>query len=410
VLWKSLARRRSRVALAVLAVMLGASVSSALLNTSLSMSEKLGEEFRRFGANIIVLPRSDTIEVGLPGISLGSVTDQRYVNESELWKLKRLGNWSANVLGYAPFLYQVVDVEAGGVVKEAVMTGTYFDHAVAGLQAGDGGPWMTGLRTIAQYWRVDGSWILNDADNSSTMVGVTAASRLGLRTGSSLVARYTDPETKLVRERTLNVAGIVTTGGPEDSQLFVNLEVAQELSGRPDKVHTVQVSALCVNCPAELIAKEIQYALPSVEAKSVRQLVTAENEIMMRLEQMMLLVTVVALGASTMGVMTTMTTTVIERRKEIGLMKAIGAENRKIASLFLAEASLAGLIGGLLGYGAGLILSEFIGRSVFGSAVAPVPLVLPATLGLSVAVALLAAALPIRRAVSIEPAVVLRGD
>jgi len=410
ILGKSLVRRKSRVALAVLAVMLGASVSSALLNTSMSMSEKLSEEFRKFGANIIVLPQSDTIEVGLPGISLGSVTDQRYINESQLWRIKKIANWSANVLGFAPYLYQVVEAASEAYASNVVMAGTYFDQAVEGVTTGDGRPWTTGLRTIARYWQVDGNWALDDNGTSEAMVGTSVADRLRLGQGSEFVARYSNPETKEVTNRTLHVTGIVSTGGPEDSQIFVNLAIAQEMSSRPDKVHDVQVSALCVNCPAEKIADEIEYSLPGVDAKSVRQLVMAENDIMMRLEQMMLLVTVVALGASALGVMTTMTTTVIERRKEIGLMKAIGSDNLGIASLFLAEASIAGLAGGLLGYGAGLILSEFIGQSVFGSAVSPVLLVLPVTLGLSIGITLLAAALPIRRATSIEPAVVLRGD
>jgi len=206
------------------------------------------------------------------------------------------------------------------------------------------------------------------------------------------------------------VVGIVSTGGPEDSQIFVNLDVAQELSSRQGKVHVVQVSALCFNCPAEKIGKEIEYSIPSVQAKSVRQLVNAENDIMMRLESMMGLVTVVALGASTLGVMTTMTTTVVERRKEIGLMKAIGAPNRSIASLFLVEAAIIGLVGGLAGYLAGYVLAQYIGQSVFGSSVMLVPVVIPMTIGISLVVAVGASAVPIRRALGIEPAIVLRGD
>jgi len=122
------------------------------------------------------------------------------------------------------------------------------------------------------------------------------------------------------------------------------------------------------------------------------------------------LVTAVALGASTLGVMTTMTTTVVERRKEIGLMKAIGAGNRGIASLFLAEAAIIGLLGGLSGYVTGYYLAQIIGQSVFGSPVMLVPVVIPVTIGISMAVAVGAGAVPIRRALGIEPAVVLRGD
>jgi putative ABC transport system permease protein len=410
VLGKSLARRKSRVALAVVAVIMGASVSSALLTTSFSMSEKLSAQFRTFGANIIVQPRSDTIEVGLPGISFGSVTEQRYINESELWKIKRIQNWSANVLGFAPFLYEVVNVEAGGQSRQVVLTGTYFEHLVPNITGKDGSAWSTGIRNIAAYWDVRGDWVANDSDDRGSMVGTTAAERLGLSPGMAYDVNYTDPFTLNVTRKALVVVGIVSTGGPEDSQIFVNLDVAQELSSRQGKVHVVQVSALCFNCPAEKIGKEIEYSIPSVQAKSVRQLVNAENDIMMRLESMMGLVTVVALGASTLGVMTTMTTTVVERRKEIGLMKAIGAPNRSIASLFLVEAAIIGLVGGLAGYLAGYVLAQYIGQSVFGSSVMLVPVVIPMTIGISLVVAVGASAVPIRRALGIEPAIVLRGD
>lgn len=410
ILAKSLAKRRSRVALAVLAVVMGASMASALLTTSYSINEKLASEFRQFGANIMVLPRSETIDVGLPGISLGSVTEQRYINESALWNIKKIQNWSANVLGYAPFLYQVVNARSGAAAQQLVLAGTYFDHAVPQVQKGDGGEWTTGLRTIALYWEVRGGWVEKDDDFTGAMVGATVAEKLGLAVGSAFDVNYTDPETAQVRTAPLVVRGIVTTGGSEDAQIFVNLEVAQNLTARPDKVHTVQVSALCFRCPAETIAKEIQYVMPDVQAKSVRQLVNSENMIMMRLENMMGLVTAIALGASALGVMTTMTTSVIERRREIGLMKAIGSTGGNIGALFLVEAAIIGLIGGVAGFAVGYVLAQFIGESVFGSAVTLVPLVIPLTIGISVAVSLLAAVVPVRRALGIEPAAVLRGD
>jgi putative ABC transport system permease protein len=389
---------------------MGASMASALLTTSYSINEKLANEFRQFGANIMVLPKSETIDVGLPGLSLGSITEQRYINESTLWKIKKIQNWSANVLGFAPFLYQVVSAEYGGAAKQAVLTGTYFSHPQPEIRNGDGSPWTTGLKSIAAYWDVKGKWVDRDGDTTGAMVGATVAERLGLGLGSSFGVNYTDPETKEVRARQLEVAGIVTTGGNEDNQIYVNLEVAQELSARPDKVHTVQVSGLCFRCPAEVIAQEIEYVLPDVDAKSVRQLVKSENVIMMRLENMMGLVTAIALGASALGVMTTMTTSVIERRREIGLMKAIGSTNSTIGALFLAEAAIIGLLGGVIGYVVGYFLAELIGQSVFGSAVVPVLIVIPMTMAISVAVAVSAGLVPVRRALKIEPAAVLRGD
>ncbi len=410
ILGKSLAKRRSRVALAILAVIMGAAMASALLTTSFSMNEKLATEFRQFGANIMVMPRSDTIDVGLPGLSLGSITEQRYINESSLYKVKDISNWSANVLGYAPFLYQVVEARSGDNAQQVVLTGSYFDHPVDEIINADGSTWSTGLKKIASYWDVKGDWVQNDNDTSGAMVGISVAEKLGLVSGSNISLNYTDPETKEIRTTSLVVRGIVTTGGSEDNQIFVNLGVAQTLTARPDKVHVVQVSALCYQCPAETIAQEIMFSMPDVQAKTVNQLVNSETSIMMSLQSMMGLVTFIALGASALGVMTTMTTSVIERRKEIGLMKAIGSTNRTIGSLFLAEAAIIGIVGGIAGFVVGFGLAELIGQSVFGSGVSLMPMAIPITIGISVAVALLAAIIPVRRALKIEPAMVLRGD
>jgi putative ABC transport system permease protein len=200
------------------------------------------------------------------------------------------------------------------------------------------------------------------------------------------------------------------TEGYEDSQIFVNLQVAQQLTGRPEKVHTIQVSALCNACPVETFALEIEELIPYVEGRSVKQLVHAEMDILGKIQNMMFLITIVALIASALGVMTTMITSVIERQKEIGLMKSVGAENKKIVALFFSEATIIGIIGGILGYVIGLILSQFIGLSVFSLSINPRFEILPIILGISIGVALLASIIPVRRAVNVEPAIVLRGE
>jgi putative ABC transport system permease protein len=129
-----------------------------------------------------------------------------------------------------------------------------------------------------------------------------------------------------------------------------------------------------------------------------------------KIENMMFLITIVGLVASALGVMTTMITSVIERQKEIGLMKSVGAENKKIISLFLSEATIIGVIGGILGYIIGIILAQFIGYSVFSMSITPRFEVIPISIGISIGVALLASIFPVRRAVSVEPAIVLRGE
>jgi len=408
ILARSLAKRKSRVAIAIIAVLMGASMTSGLLTVTNGIEEKLALEFRKFGSNILLVPKSDTIEVGFPGMSFGSVTEQRYIDESDLWKVKKIDNWSANVLGFAPFLYQVVQIEHDGNSQNVVLAGTYFNQEFPDLIIGDE-PWITGIKKIAPYWSLEGSWI-DDNDNKSLIAGVSVAEKLNLELGQLITLSYENPETREKITEQFTVAGIVSTGGAEDSQLFVTLPIAQKLSDRPGKVHSVQVSALCIACPAELMGEEIEKKLPYVQAKTVKHLVSTEMLIMNQLGRMMLLITIVALAASGMGIMTTTMTTVIERRKEIGLMKSIGAENAKIAAIFLAESLVIGTIGGLSGYLLGNVLAQYIGKTVFGTPITPILYILPLTIGISLLITVLASILPVKRATMVEPAIVLKGE
>ncbi|UCD13616.1 MAG: ABC transporter permease [Thermoplasmatales archaeon] len=414
ILRKSLSKRKSRIAIAVISVIMGAAIATALLSVSLDVSEKVGYEFRKYGANLIVVPKSDTIEVGFPGVDFGSVTEQRYINESDLWKIKTIF-WRNNVLGFAPILYQVVSVGENQYEQNVVLAGTYFNKDVEIIEPyslDDPSIFNTGIQKISPWWKVNGNWIEDQNDTTSSMVGIKVAEKLNLEIGNIFTIKYYENYEGLINETIYNltVKGIIETDGNEDNQIFVNLQVAQDLTSRMDKVHLIQVSALCNACPVDTFAEEIEGKIPYAEARTVKQLVNAEMNILGKIEDMMFLVTIVALLASALGVMTTMTTSVIERQKEIGLMKSVGAEDKKIAFLFLSEASIIGAIGGLVGYIVGTVLAQFIGLSVFDTSITPRVEIIPIALGISVGIALLASSLPVRRATKVEPAIVLRGE
>jgi putative ABC transport system permease protein len=414
ILRKSLSKRKSRISIAIISVIIGASIATALLSVSMDVSEKVGMEFRKYGANLMVVPQTDTIEVGFPGVDFGKVTEQRFINESDLWKIKTI-YWRNNVLGFAPLLYSVVTVQNEQDQPEVVLAGTYFNKDIQIIQpysSNDPPNFLTGIQAISPWWNVTGEWISNPDDNVSSMVGIKVAEALNLSIGDQFTVQYTFnyENNSDIKEKNLTVIGIISTDGHEDNQIFVNLQVAQDLTEKNDKVHTVQVSALCNACPVDVFASEIMGAIPYTEARTVKQLVSAEMNILTKIEDMMFLVAIVALMASALGVMTTMTTSVIERKKEIGLMKSIGAENKKIMTIFLSEATIIGIIGGILGYGIGYILSQFIGVSVFSTSISPRFEIIPIILGISIGVTLFASILPVRRANRIEPAIVLRGE
>jgi putative ABC transport system permease protein len=414
ILRKSLSKRKSRIAIAVISVIIGAAIATALLSVSSDISEKVGLEFRKYGANLLVVPESDTIEVGFPGVEFGAVTEQKYINESDLWQIKAI-SWRNNVLGFTPTLYQVVVVGEGQDAQEVVLAGTYFNtdvNIIEPYHENDLPIFTTGIKDISPWWVVEGSWIDDQNDTTSCMVGVNVAEKLGLELGETFTIKYSDnfEQGLNITYYNLTVVGIFETGGNEDNQIFVNLELAQNLTSRPDKVHTVQVSALCNECPVDTFAYEIEEKITYAEARTVNQLVNAEMNILGKIENMMFLITIVALLASALGVMTTMTTSVIERQKEIGLMKSVGAENKKIVALFFSEATIIGSIGGILGFIIGVILAQFIGLSVFSTSIAPQLQILPIAIIISIGVSLFASVLPVRRAVKVEPAVVLRGE
>ena len=362
----------------------------------------------------MISPKSDTIDVGFPGVDFGSVTEQKYINESDLWKIKTI-SWRNNVLGYAPLLYQVVRIGEGVNEQNVVIVGTYFNKDIEIIEpysSEDPSVFKTGIQTISPWWNVKGDWIEDQNDSISSMVGVEVANKLGLDVGDTYTIRYSKNDEDLSNYSTYTLLdkGIVSTDGNEDDQIFVNLQLAQNISAREDKLHTIQVSALCNACPVDTFAQEIEEKIPYVEGSTVKQLVSAEMNILGKVENMMFLVTIIALLASALGVMTTMTTSVIERKKEIALMKSVGAENKKIVALFFSEAIIIGVMGGLAGFIIGVIISQFIGLSVFNTLINPRYEIIPLVVLISVFVALVASIFPIRKAVKVEPAIVLRGE
>lgn len=406
ILSKSISKRKGKIIIAVVAIIMGVSIPAAMFTVSFDINSKIGLEFRKFGANLLIVPESDTIDVGIGDISLSSVTNQQYINETDIYKIKTI-NWSRNIQGYAPFLYQVITAEAKGQEQQVVLTGTWFDKNTT---LDDGTIFPTGVKRInSWWWSIEGSWIEDidviDYAKTECMIGKSVANKMDLQLGDRITV-YFQEEISL----SLEVKGIITTGGTEDNHIFVPLEVAQYLTQRDNAVHTIQVSALCIACPVETIATEIEAKIDNVEAKTILQMTNTEMNILSTIEMMMTVVSFIALLATLLGVSTTMTTSVLERKSEIGLMMSIGAENIKIASLFLTESLLIGLVGGVLGYLIGIIGAQFVGLIVFNSLVSPQLIVFPIIIGISSIVSFIASIIPIRRALKIEPVIVLRGD
>jgi putative ABC transport system permease protein len=442
----TLRRRTRRLLITVLAVTTGASLAAALLGISLDITGQMGRELRAYGANILAVPGGTAsmaspaggdlrLEIG--GVPVRVSSERVLLDENELVKLKTIF-WRHNVVGFAPYLTVLAQVNG----QTVAVTGTWFEKSLtlpkgAAIRTGFAKTqdasvetaFRTGVKIIAPWWQVQGVWVQDD-DLGSAMVGAGLARRMGWQIGDKITATVED------RAARFRIVGLVSTGGYEEDQVFAALPAAQALLGLSRGADRVQISALVEPDsnlrpdlrgldPSEMtpeqyatwycspimgaVITQIKEVLPNTDVRPIRQISQAEVDFLGKVGLLMTLLTITALGGSALAVMTAMTASVMERRAEIGLMKAIGADDGHIVLIFLSEAALIGLAGGAAGYGLGLGLAQGLARTVFSVGGDVPPVVLPITLLLALAVALLGSALPVRQAVRFDPVLLLRG-
>lgn len=371
-LWNLLRASRGRLAVALVAVVSGAAVISALINLDLDAGKKLTREFRTLGANLVVEPpRAPGTGPAAPAL----------LDDAVLGRVAALR--TPEVVAEAPYLYVVAQAEGRAVV-------------VAGT-------WLDAARQLEPWWKIDGEGIASRDDLSRCLVGRNAARLLVVAPGSPLELRSGG------RSVRLTVAGVVNAGGAEDNQVFVNLAAAQQLGGLGERFQVVQLSVSGASPAIASYAARLAAALPGIEVRPVPQIAEAEGLLLARIRWLILSMEVLILVLTALCVLATMAALAMERRQDVGLMKALGGSISRVTNLFLAEAGVLGALGGLLGYLLGMELSSWVGRRVFAAAIAPRLEVLPLTVALMVAVAL-AGAFPLRLLGKVRPAVILRGE
>ena len=382
ILQRSLTRRKTSIGVAAGAVLLGTALIAALLSLSLGLGPKVRGELQAYGANLILMPGSTLMETGAGGLDFGSVSQEAYIAETKLAPLAQ-PPLSSDVDYYLPYLYSVV--EAGG--RQVVLAGARLPETAR----------------ANTWWRIEGD-IPSMGSKDTSLVGVEAARVLSVSPGDTLQI------TSRGKPWTLRVSGIVESGGSEDSQVLVDLGLAQELAGRPGLVSLALVQASTAQRSLQQIAQDIQAQAPGVQVKVVEQVARAEARVLNKVQLLLGLVAALVLASSALAVFSTMTSSVMERMPEVGLMKALGAGPVQVGRLFLSEAVVTGGIAGTLGYALGVVLSELVARSVFDTFLGLQLLALPASVALGLAVTLIASALPVRRAMKIQPAITLKGE
>jgi putative ABC transport system permease protein len=412
--YESFSRQKRRKLLAVAAVTLGVTVATAMIAVATDIGDKINRELRTIGANLLVTPQEDTLDVEIGGVNLKPPSDGAFLNEADLPKIKGTF-WHNNITGFAPMLPVNVTLERDDKVDNLTLLGTYFAKKVSfGKEE-----FTTGVRSTNPWWKVSGTW--PDDGSRDVLLGERLAARLSAKPGDEF-------EVSGLR---LHISGILSTGGDEDDEIVGPLALAQEIIGKPGAVRQVYVSALtkpedalarrdpksmsgavydrwyCSPYP-QSIAFQLQEAIPHSHAEQIRQVAQNEGALLTRIEGLIFLVTLAALFASALGVSAAMATSIFERRAEIGLMKALGAGRLAVASVFFAEATLLALIGGIVGFGAGGWLAHQIGRSIFNSQITIAPVLFPVILAIAVIVTFMGSGAAIRKAVTLDPVYALR--
>jgi putative ABC transport system permease protein len=375
-----LSSNRGRLFVMLLALGAGAAITAALLNLQVDAKRRLTTEFRDFGANVLITPGPDPLRTWsptLPQSMVDAVTSA-------------LPSSQARAVG---FLYTIANVRVGKLHgPPAYASGEPVRVVLVGYSS-------LSFRELLPHQSVEVSQPLG-YDTSLCYVGVTAARQLKANARDSL--SFDQGSDCFVQE-------VDSFGGTEDNQIFVDLQTAQIVAGLPEAISVVAIRIPGTPKQVEQALGILQKKNSDADVRAIRQFTEGEAKIYNRISGLLTATVGIVLLLTALCVMAAMTNVAMERRMDVGLMKAIGGATRRVLRLFLAEAALLGLAGGLLGAAAGIFLSIGLGKAVFGVAARPRLIVYPLTVLLTVIVAIVSA-FPLRHLASIRPASVFRGE
>jgi putative ABC transport system permease protein len=426
-LMESFRRQRRRKMLAGVAILLGTTAVTAMLALATTIGDRIHKELAVYGANIVVYPKADLLDVKVGGVDVKPASGGAYLKESDLQKLKGIF-WANNITGVSPELpVQLAVARRGGdPLFPATAVGYWFDHDFGGLK--------TGAPALHPWWRIEGAWPMRGGD---VVVGANFAKRLGTKVGDGFRLQGA-PGNAGSSSLAAKVVGIVATGDETDDEILLPLQDAQAFVGAKDGVRRVEVSARTkpedafarvdpdslspqqreiwyCRPYANSIAYQIREAIPGAQAEQVRRVEQSEGNVLKRISGLMWLISAAALLAAGFAVSAAMATAILERRGEIGLMRSLGASKGAIALLFYSETGLLAVFTGCLGYLAGSGLAAWLGARIFrgdGGAAEGVliPVLLPVVVALALVVAIAGSTPSIRAALRMEPSAILRED
>lgn len=368
----SLVRRRSRMLVALLAIAVGGTILSGLVTIYYDVPRQMGAQFRNYGANMIfVAADSDS------SLTMTAADEAASVIPDD------------KLVGMTPYRYETIRIHEQPIVA----AGTDIDSA----------------KTTSPYWHIDGEW----PGAGEVLMGGDVAELLGLGAGDAFNATYSsgdDDSEEVNLGVDMKVSGILETGGSEENYIYMSMDDLNALAGEDERLDVVELSISAAQDELTSYADAVSGASGTVMARLVKRVTQSESTVLTKLQALVFLVTAVVLVLTMICVATTMTAVVAERRREIGLRKALGASDRSIIGEFMGEGLLLGGVGGLIGSVLGFAFAQLVSVNVFSSSITFQPLLIPVTMIVSIVVTGLACLMPVRTTMAIDPALVLKGE
>ena len=376
--WAGLKRRKGRFGFMLAALVLGIGTVVALVSLSRAMRAEVSDELDRFGANIVVTPKTRAVDLAYGAVAIGALTvDARELRTEDAARIRTIPN-KRNISAVAPKLIGTATIDA----HPLLLIGVIFRQE----------------RGIKSWWEIDGTL---PSGKDEALLGAEAARTLGKGAGDVVE----------VGGRSMRVTGIISaTGAIDDQAVLADLDFVQQTLGKPGAVSVIEVSALCRGCPIEDIVNQIATVLPHARVAPIRQAVAARERAVAQFTRFAYGVSGIVLLVGALVVLTTMMAAVTERTREIGVLRAIGFRQRKIALVLMMESLVVTASGGLAGWLLGMLTARFAGPAL-GQLSGPVVVDLrlaPLAVGLATIIGLSGTLYPALRAARLDPAESLR--
>ncbi len=326
---RNLMRRKGKAAFVIAGLVIGVSTVVGIISFVDAMTRDINDKLEKYGANILIVPKTENLALTYGGLSLGGVSfEMEEIREAELTQVGSIKN-ARNIAALGPLVLGVIEVRD----RRVLMAGVDFEAS----------------EILKPWWKVQGTF----PEHDGVLLGAEAARVLNLKTGDRVN----------IRGQQFHVSGVLQPTGSQDDQLvFSRLLTAQSIFNKNGSVSMAEVAALCKDCPIEDMVSQISGALPGAKVMAIQQVVKGRMQTLAQFKSFSYGISGVILLIGAMVVLVTMMGSVRERTDEIGIFRAIGFRKQHILKIVFLEAAIVSGLAGIIGYFVGLGASNVVVR------------------------------------------------